>query len=94
MMLLTIPEAAERLSVSRNTVDREISAGRIPIIKIRGACRIDADDLTTYIQSIKQHRQPIQCQSENAAQLGTSGFRRTARESSGALADLLQKRKR
>lgn len=33
-MILTIPEAARRLSVSRSTIYRLISAGRLPLVRI------------------------------------------------------------
>ncbi len=45
MPLMTIPAAASSLNVSRRTLDREIAAGMLPVIRIRGALRVAEDDL-------------------------------------------------
>lgn len=47
--LLTIPQAAERLKVSRNTVYRLISAGELPVVEVGSVSRINEDDLKEYI---------------------------------------------
>lgn len=49
MPLLTIPAAASSLGVSRRTLDREIAAGMLQVIRIRGARRVAEDDLQQYI---------------------------------------------
>lgn len=48
--VLTIGEAAQRLGVSTRTVRREIAAGRLVVIKIRGCVRIASEDLDQYIR--------------------------------------------
>lgn len=90
-MLLTLPAAAERLSLSRRTIEREIAAGRLAVVQIRGAVRIDEADLEAYIQQSRTTRAPS-CPSENEAIDGMSAFKSAARESSEVLARLLRKR--
>lgn len=48
-MLLTIPAVADRLSVDRSTVYREIQDGRLPVTRIRGAVRISEESLAAYV---------------------------------------------
>jgi excisionase family DNA binding protein len=43
--LLTIPETAERLRVSRVTVYRQIRSGDLPALKVGGQLRVDQDEL-------------------------------------------------
>jgi excisionase family DNA binding protein len=90
-MLLTLPAVALQLGISRRTLEREIADGRVPVVMIRGAVRIDEIDLQAYIQQsrIKKTRP---CPSENAATAGMSAFKSAASASSAALARLLQKR--
>jgi excisionase family DNA binding protein len=47
--LLTVREAAARLSVNERTIRREIHAGRLPALKVAGAVRIDPDELEAYL---------------------------------------------
>ena len=54
LMLRTIKEAADQLSVSRRTVEREIASGRIVITAVRGSVRIDQKDLEAYIAAGKR----------------------------------------
>lgn len=56
--LLTLPQAAERLGVSRRTVEREIAAGNIPSIRIRGARKIASRDLEDYIARSRHYTEP------------------------------------
>jgi excisionase family DNA binding protein len=52
--LLTLDEAAERLSVSRSTIRRRIDAGEIPALQLGGprtAVRIDAGELENWLYS-------------------------------------------
>lgn len=90
-MLLTLPAAAARLSLSRRTLEREIAAGRLAVVQLRGAVRIDENDLSAYIDRSKHTRRPP-CPSENAAIDGMSEFKAAARESKEALGRLLRKR--
>ena len=48
--VLTIPQAAERLKVSRNTVYRLISAGDLPAVTVGSVQRVSEADLQAYIQ--------------------------------------------
>jgi len=53
--LLTIPEVASRLRVSRWTIYRAIEAGRLPALRVgageRGALRVDAGELERWLFS-------------------------------------------
>lgn len=60
---MTIPQVAERLKLSRNTVYRLISIGELPVVKVgnsssgfatRGVSRVDAADLQKYIDRNKR----------------------------------------
>lgn len=48
--VLTIPQVAERLKVSRNTVYRLISAGELPAVTVGSVQRIAEADLQKYIE--------------------------------------------
>lgn len=52
--LLTIPEAADYMSVSSRTVERWIRSGEIPRIKIGKVVRIDPRDLEKTIERSKE----------------------------------------
>lgn len=54
--LLTMSEAARRLRVHRDTLDRERLAGRLGYVSIRGRVFVTADQLDDYIN--KQRREP------------------------------------
>lgn len=47
-MSLTLSEAADSLKVSTRTVRREIAAGKIPVVKVRGCIRIEESHLDAY----------------------------------------------
>lgn len=47
--VLTIPQVAERLKVSRNTVYRLIADGELPVVEVRGKSRVADADLQKYI---------------------------------------------
>jgi len=47
--LLTIPETAERLRVSRVTVYRQIRAGEIPALRVGGQLRVDPYELEQWL---------------------------------------------
>jgi excisionase family DNA binding protein len=44
-LLLTKSEAAEQLGVSLRTIERLISAGRLPLVHVEGAARVRLADL-------------------------------------------------
>jgi excisionase family DNA binding protein len=47
--LLTLQDVAERLKVSRRTVEREIAAGRIRIVRVGRRIRVTTRELEAYI---------------------------------------------
>jgi excisionase family DNA binding protein len=51
-LLLTKSEAAEQLGVSLRTIERLISAGRLPLVHVEGAARVRVADLGAYVQSL------------------------------------------
>lgn len=55
--MLTVEEAANRLVVSKRTLEREIAAGRFRRpMTIRGASRVHIDDLNEYIALLRKER--------------------------------------
>ena len=65
-MLLTIHEAAERLRVSPRTVDREILAGKLAVVRVRSRVRIREEELQRYVRE-------GECQSVESANAGRYG---------------------
>jgi excisionase family DNA binding protein len=55
-LLLRVPEAADRLGVSRSTLYELMGSGRIRGVKIGAAVRIPADELRAYVESLKSER--------------------------------------
>ena len=82
--LLTIPETAAQLGVSRRTVEREIESGVLAYVEVRGAKRITPADLAEYINRNRRYTL-APCQSENVVTLGT----RASRSAGDALNALL-----
>jgi excisionase family DNA binding protein len=58
--LLTIPEVAQRVSVSRSTIRRRIDAGEIPAVKLgstpQAPVRVDEHELERWIASSRVTR--------------------------------------
>ena len=52
-LLVTKSEAAEQLCVSLRTLERLISAGRLPLVHVEGAARIRVADLEAYVQRLE-----------------------------------------
>ena len=50
MNLLTIKEAADRMSVSTKMIYRLMNRGKLRKVKIGGATRISEDDLNSYLE--------------------------------------------
>lgn len=48
-ILLTVPEAARRLSIGRSTAYRLIEDGTLPVVHIGRAVRVPADALSEYV---------------------------------------------
>ena len=52
-LLITKSDAAEVLGVSLRTIERLISAGRLPLVHVEGAARIRVSDLEAYVQHLQ-----------------------------------------
>ena len=52
-LIMTVAECAARLSVSSETIRRELRSGRLGGLKIRSAIRITEDDLRAYIDGAR-----------------------------------------
>jgi excisionase family DNA binding protein len=57
-LLITKSEAAEQLGVSVRTIERLISAGRLPLVHVEGAARVRVADLGAYVQSLDADSRP------------------------------------
>jgi excisionase family DNA binding protein len=51
-LLLTVPEAAKALAISRSKLYQLLASGAIRSVRIHGSRRIPADALTTYINRL------------------------------------------
>lgn len=58
--LLTVPDAAEALSVSENTVWNMIRTGELPSVKVRRARRIESEAIDRYIADRRQEGKEAQ----------------------------------
>jgi excisionase family DNA binding protein len=54
-LLITKSDAAELLGVSLRTIERLISAGRLPLVHVEGAARVRVIDLEAYVQGLETH---------------------------------------
>jgi excisionase family DNA binding protein len=52
-LLLTKRDAAELLGISLRTIERVISAGRLPLVHVEGAARVRVADLEAYVQGLE-----------------------------------------
>ncbi len=57
-LLVTKSEAAEQLCVSLHTLERLISAGRLPLVHVEGAARVRVADLEAYVQRLEAGGKP------------------------------------
>lgn len=93
--LLTLDAAAEVLALSRRTIEREISAGRLAVVRIRGAVRVAQSDLDGYIVRLRRYQeQSDPCPSANVVTFGTSASRSAGSELSALLDEALPGRMR
>jgi len=53
-LLLTIPKAAQELSISRSSMYRLISEGRIPTVNVVGKMRIKEASLRSFIDQLER----------------------------------------
>jgi excisionase family DNA binding protein len=56
-LLLRVPEAAQRLSLSRAKVYELMKAGVLPSVRIDGARRIRVEDLAAFVASLADERE-------------------------------------
>jgi len=54
--LITVPEAAAKLSISERMVFKLIAKGRLPTVRLGRATRIDTDDVAAFIDAHKVSR--------------------------------------
>jgi excisionase family DNA binding protein len=66
MHLLTLTQAAEELSVSVKTLRREIKAGKLVSYSIRGAVRLNREDLNAYLAAQRREKPPEQARGAGA----------------------------
>jgi excisionase family DNA binding protein len=52
-LLVTKSDAAAMLGVSLRTIERLISAGRLPLVHVEGAARVRVTDLEAYVQGLQ-----------------------------------------
>jgi excisionase family DNA binding protein len=53
-LLLTVPEAAEALGISRSKLYQLISAGVVRSVRIDGSRRVPVESLTAYIKQLME----------------------------------------
>jgi excisionase family DNA binding protein len=56
--LMTVPEAAKLLAISRNTLYSHVAAGRIAYRRIGGAVRFSESDIESFIEASKVSVRP------------------------------------
>ncbi|WP_072766923.1 helix-turn-helix domain-containing protein [Nitrosospira sp. Nsp11] len=88
--LLTIPQAAERLSISRRTLEREINDGEIAVCRVRGRVLIAESDLNAYISRLRTYTEKTEICPGNVATFGMPAYKSKV----GALKSLLDGERR
>jgi len=56
--LVTVKEAGRILSISRSSVYELIAARRLEVVHIGRSVRVPLDSLTTYVDTLREHRAP------------------------------------
>ncbi|MEV4251973.1 helix-turn-helix domain-containing protein [Spirillospora sp. NPDC049652] len=56
-LLLTVPEAARALSISRSKLYELIASGALRSVRIDGSRRVPYDALTTYINALMSQKE-------------------------------------
>lgn len=78
--LLDIPAAAATLDVSERTIRREIAAGRLAVVKIRGRIKLHPAELSRYITDNTTCRSAAEAPaSKSACSLPVVGLRELLR---------------
>lgn len=72
-LLLPLPEAAQRLGISKSTLEREIRDGAIATCRLRGRVLIAESDIRAYISRRRTYTpsREIPCQQKNVVIFGT-----------------------
>ncbi len=91
-LLLPLPDAAERLGISKSTLEREIRDGAIATCRVRGRVLIAESDIQAYISRLRTYNNQRQnpCPPKNVVTFGTPASRLRA----GALKSLLAAERR
>lgn len=61
-LLLTVPEAAEALAISRSKLYELIAAGRVRSVRIDGSRRVPVEALETYVATLLNQKEVIDAQ--------------------------------
>ena len=54
--LLSKKEVCALLSISKNTLERIVQDGDLPVYKIRGSCKFKRSDVDAYLESCREER--------------------------------------
>ena len=57
-VLITIPEAARRLSIGRSTAYELIAAGRLEVVHVGRSARVPVEALDSLVQDLRARRRP------------------------------------
>jgi excisionase family DNA binding protein len=55
-LLLTIPEAADRLGIGRSKVYELVAAGELDVVRIGRAVRVEAAEIVGFVTRLRQER--------------------------------------
>ena len=61
-LLLTVPEAAETLAISRSKLYELLAAGLVPSVRIDGSRRVPVEALETYVATLLDQEEVINAQ--------------------------------
>lgn len=61
-LLLTVPEAAEALAISRSKLYELIAAGRVRSVRIDGSRLVPVEALETYVATLLNQKEVIDAQ--------------------------------
>lgn len=69
--MMTKPDVCEYLGVSRNTLERIVADGALPVYKIRGQCRFLPADVDKYLAGCRVQRAPVEAMIQRSARKPT-----------------------
>jgi excisionase family DNA binding protein len=61
-LLLTVPEAAEALAISRSKLYELLAAGLVRSVRIDGSRRVPVEALEAYVATLLDHEEAIDAQ--------------------------------